>query len=167
MPDATDTEKRRAKRFTFVGFVLAGAAATIFVGGTLLSLMSADDSETEPENRERPPLSELVETSQLIAEGTAERVERFGDASDPGVIATIEIDTVIASPAASPDEVIIYDQDFRENWTEGQRLLLFLGVEGSLPGDAEFRVRDRCVLEDVAMPCPYDAAEIRRAVDDL
>jgi hypothetical protein len=145
-----------------LGLTIGAIAALVFVVGTLLSLLSADDSETPEETLERPALPALIDQSQLVVEGTARSVERLGDPSDAGVIATVAIERVVASASAEPDEVTIFDRGFRETWSEGQRMLLFLSVEGSLPGDADFRVRERCILEEGAQPCPYEVDEIER-----
>jgi hypothetical protein len=137
-------------------------AALVFVVGTLLSLLSADDSETPDPTPARPALPALVDASQLVVEGEAEIVERIGDPSDAGVIATIDVERVVGPSAAVLDEVVVFDMGFREGWSEGQRSLLFLSVEGALPGDAEYRVSERCILDGEGFPCPYDIDEVER-----
>jgi hypothetical protein len=148
-----------------LGLTIGAIAALVFVVGTLLSLLNADDSESPEETGERPRLAALIDRSQLVVEGTAGSVERLGDPSDAGVIATIAIERIVASTSAVPDEVTIYDMGFREGWSEGQTMLLFLSVEGTLPGDADFRVRERCILEEGALPCPYEVEAIERLAD--
>lgn len=154
------------RRIPLVGVVLAAAAALLFVGGTLLSVLSAEDAEIEGE-KPRPALSELMADSQLVVEGTALSITRLGEPRDAAVVAKVNVEEVVASPGTdAPTEVVIFDRGFRENWIEGQRMLLFLGAEGTLPAGAEFQVRERCVLEEEALPCPYDVAEVERLADD-
>jgi len=141
-----------------IGLALAAVAAVVFVGGTLWSVLSAEDAEIEDE-QPRPTQSEVMADTELVVEGVATSVTRLGDPSDAGVRAVIEIDEVLASDSeAEPTEVVVYDRDFRESWGAGQEMLLFLGTQGRLPEGAEYRVVERCLLNEEALPCPYDPA---------
>jgi hypothetical protein len=125
------------------GLALAAVGAMIFVGGTLWSVLSAEEAEIEGE-RPRPPLEEVL-----------------GEPRDAGVRATLDVDEVLStSEEQAPTEVVIYDRGFRESWSEGQEMVVFLGAEGGLPQGAEFRVVERCILEEGSLPCPYDLDEI-------
>ena len=66
----------------------------------------------------------------------------------------------MSDSAEEPAEVVVYDRDFRETWGAGQEMLLFLGAEGRLPEGADYRVVERCLLDEEALPCPYDPAAI-------
>lgn len=157
--DAGDDGGR--KRFSVLGMVLAAGAAIIFVGGTLLSVLTADESTPEQE-RERPSLASLMDDAELVVRGTATSITRVGEPRDAGALATISVDRVITPTDEAAEEIRVYDHGFRESWLQGQQMLLFLNVEGSLPEGAEFRVLDRCVLEDRAVPCPFAEEDIER-----
>ena len=144
-----------------LGIALAAVAALIFVGGTLWSVLSAEEAEIEDE-KPRPTLATVMNDSQLVVRGEATTVERLGEPRDAGVLATVAVEEVLVSSGGeAPTELRIYDQDFRETWSEGQHMLLFLGAEENLPGDAELQVRERCILDEGGLPCPYDEADIR------
>jgi hypothetical protein len=142
------------------GLALAAVGAMIFVGGTLWSVLSAEEAEIEGE-RPRPPLEEVMAGSDLVLRGVTEDVMRLGEPRDAGVRATLDVDEVLStSEEQAPTEVVIYDRGFRESWSEGQEMVVFLGAEGGLPQGAEFRVVERCILEEGSLPCPYDLDEI-------
>ena len=149
------------KRPPAIGLALAAVAALIFVGGTLWSVLSAEDAEIEDE-QPRPTLSEVMEDSRLVVRGVADSVMRLGDPSDAGVKAVIRVDEVVAAASEDeePSEVVVFDKDFRESWGAGQDMLLFLGTEGALPEDAEYRVLERCIFDEETLPCPYDTGDI-------
>ena len=143
-----------------IGLALAAVAAVIFVGGTLWSVLSAEEAEIEDE-QPRPTQSEVMADTELVVNGVATSVTRIGDPSDAGVRAAIEIDEVLLSELTEePSEVVVYDQDFRETWGAGQEMLLFLATEGQLPEGADYRVIERCILDEEALPCPYDPATL-------
>ena len=143
-----------------IGLALAAVAAVIFVGGTLWSVLSAEDAEIEDE-QPRPPQSEVMADAELVVNGVATSVTRLGDPSDAGVRAVIEIEEIVLSDSTpEPSEVVVYDKDFRETWGAGQEMLLFLGTQGRLPEGAEYRVVERCILDEEALPCPYDTDAI-------
>jgi hypothetical protein len=145
-----------------VGIALAAVAAVVFIGGTLLSLLTAGDGEP-PEPAERPTLEALMADTDLVVEGTAEVVRRLGEPRDPGVVVLIRLDDVVVPAGVELDEVLIYDKGFREDWGEGQEVLLFLRGEDDLPQGAKFRVRERCILQTPgALECPYEMPDIER-----
>lgn len=144
------------------GLAFAAVAALIFVGGTLWSVMSAEEAEIEGE-QPRPSFQEVMSDSDLVVRGVAGEITRLGEPRDAGVRVTVEVDEVLTASAEdpAPPQVVVYDQGFRENWIEGQEMVVFLGGEEELPEGTEFRVIERCILEDRSLPCPYDLDEVR------
>lgn len=155
MPE--DTTRRRAP----LGLAVGAVAALIFVGGTLLSLLSTSDGN-EDEPRERPSVETLMADTDLVVDGEVRTVRRIGEPRDPSVIAFIVVEDVVTPPDADLEEILVFDEGFEETWSEGESVLLFLGAEEGLPQGAKLRVRERCVLEDDALACPYDLAEVER-----
>jgi hypothetical protein len=143
-----------------IGLALAAIAALVFVGGTLWSVLSAEEAEIENE-QPRSSLSEVMDESDLVVRGVSGSILRLGDPSDAGVRAEVQVEEVLTGKGAgSSSEIVIFDRDFRESWIMEQEMVLFLSREEGLPEGAEFRVRERCILEEEALPCPYDLSDL-------
>ena len=156
-----------ARRVPPIGLALAAVAAFIFVGGTLLSVLSAND-DTPEEATARPTLSALMADTQMVVRAEASSVLRLGEPRDAGVLAEVTVEEVVVAPedGTAPRTISLYDQGFRESWGEGQHMLLFLGPDEALPEGAEFRVKERCVLDEGGLPCPYEEQEIKAATNN-
>lgn len=125
-----------------------------------MSVLSAEEAEIEGE-QPRPPLSSLMEETETVVRGTAQEITRLGQPRDAGVVATIRVEEVLSRRGSEAPEIRIFDTGFRESWIEGQEMVLFLAPGKDLPDGAEAEVLERCVLDEDALPCPYDLEVVR------
>lgn len=154
------------RRVSATGLTLGAVAALIFVGGTLLSVLSAND-DTPEETTTRPTLAALMGDTEIVVRARATSVLRLGEPRDAGVLVEVAVEEVlVAPPEAGLEELAVYDKGFRESWGEGQHMLLFLGEDEELPEGAELRVMERCILDEGGLPCPYEEQDIKARAGD-
>jgi hypothetical protein len=126
-----------------IAVAVAGNFATGYRG------RSEPASTTEPQ----PSLASLAARSDTIVEGRVVAVRRLGQPRDPTVVATIAVDERLKPPSGAAT-IQVTDRGFVEDWSEGDRVLLFV---------RSGRVVRRYV-EGKGRPLPFTVDEVRRAV---
>lgn len=133
-----------------VGLTVAGNFATGFRG------RREPTTTTIP----APPLAAQVRASETVIVGRVVSLARLGRASDPGVVATIMPERVVAGVDPG-GPVAVFDRGFSESWRRGERGLYFLRPGGE--GGARLRVAWRYLYREGRLDAPFTLADVAAA----
>lgn len=107
-----------------------------------------------------PSLAAQVQASALVIVGRVRSVARVGPVRDPGVVARVVVERVLAGPDPG-GLVTVFDRGFVLTWQEGERGVYFLRPAGR--EDAPYRVAWRYLYRGRELDAPFTLAEITAA----
>lgn len=104
-----------------------------------------------------PPLAVQVRSSALVVVGRVASVARVGQVRDPGVVARLVPERVVAGrdPGGA---LTVSDRGFAVSWQEGERGVYFLRPGGE--AGAAYRVAWRYLYRDGKLDAPFTLAEV-------
>lgn len=103
------------------------------------------------------PLAAQVRASALVIVGRVASVARVGQVRDPGVVARVVPERVVAGPDPG-GPVTVSDRGFAVSWQEGERGVYFLRPGGE--AGASYRVAWRYLYRDGKLDAPFTLAEV-------
>jgi hypothetical protein len=107
-----------------------------------------------------PPLADQVRAAAVVVVGRVTAVTRVGRPSDPGVLARIAVERVVAGDGPR-GSIEVFDRGFAVSWQEGERGLYFLRPGGE--AGASLRVAWRYLYRDGRLDAPFTLGEVLAA----